>query len=70
MIAKRARENQVAGLKQGTAPVPQNSAKRAPLETRAEIAKIAGVSHDTVAKVKKIERAYNLCPARVVIRHS
>lgn len=58
VIAARAKANQVAGLKQGDKlPVPQISAKReSPVDTRAEIAKIAGVSHDTVAKVKKIER--------------
>jgi len=39
----------------GADPRPlQNSAKAA-INTREEIAKIAGVSHDTIAKVKKIE---------------
>lgn len=33
----------------------QKSAESQPLDTRQEIAKAAGVSHDTVAKVKKIE---------------
>ena len=34
--------------------VPQKSAKQ-PIETRNEIAKLAGVSHDTIARVQKIE---------------
>ena len=34
--------------------VKQKSAE-APIETRAELAKIANVSHDTIAKVKKIQ---------------
>jgi N6-adenosine-specific RNA methylase IME4 len=34
--------------------VPQKSAE-APIETRKELAKVANVSHDTIAKVKKIE---------------
>lgn len=49
-IAKRAKANQVAS---GGA-VPQKSAE--PIETRQEIAKVANVSHDTVAKVKVIEQ--------------
>lgn len=34
--------------------VPQKSSE-APMETREELAKLAGVSHDTVSKVKKIQ---------------
>jgi hypothetical protein len=42
-------------LKRGEArPVPKNSAEREPIETRTEIAKAAGVSHDTLAKAKVI----------------
>jgi N6-adenosine-specific RNA methylase IME4 len=33
----------------------QNSDKSEPLDTKRELAKIAGVSHDTIAKVEKIE---------------
>lgn len=44
-----AKKNQIAS---GGA-VPQKSAK--PIDTREEVSKLAGVSHDTVAKVKKIE---------------
>ena len=50
VIAARAKANQSAG---GGA-VPQKSAK--PVDTRQEIAKAAGVSHDTVAKVPLLER--------------
>ena len=40
----------------GTAPRPlQNSAKAAPINTRAELAKAAGVSHDTLKKVRVID---------------
>ena len=43
--------------------IPQISAECiTPIDTRAEIAKIAGVSHDTVAKVKKI-----VTPARTAV---
>ena len=51
IIKKRAKENQ------GTrTDIPQNSAESlSPIETREEIAKIAGVSHDTISKVKVIE---------------
>jgi DNA-binding XRE family transcriptional regulator len=35
---------------------PQNSAETVqPIETRVELAKIAGVSHDTISKVERIE---------------
>ena len=55
VIAEKAKEQQLSSLKQGNA-VPQNSAKReTPIETRQELAKIAGVSHDTIAKVEHIE---------------
>jgi hypothetical protein len=56
VIAARAKANQVANLKQGdTIPVCQNSDKREPIDTKREVAAIAGVSHDTVMKVKKLE---------------
>lgn len=49
VIAERAKENQrMAG-----GAVPQKSAEA--VETRQELAKAAGVSHDTIAKVEKIE---------------
>lgn len=50
-VAARAKANQ---RKSGGA-VPKKSAE--PVETRQEIAKVANVSHDTVAKVKKIDAA-------------
>ena len=49
VIAEMAKENQKAS---GGA-VPQKSAK--PIDTREELAKVAGVSHDTIHKVEKIE---------------
>jgi ParB-like chromosome segregation protein Spo0J len=49
-IAARAKENQGARN-----DLSQNSAKSEPIETREQIATIAGVSHDTVAKVKTIK---------------
>ena len=52
-IAAKAKEKQVASLKRGAKmPVPQNSAEREPVDTREEVAKVAGVSHDTIAKAK------------------
>jgi 16S rRNA G966 N2-methylase RsmD len=50
-IAKRAKSNQ------GTRnDICQKSDKSAPIDTKKEVAKIASVSHDTVAKVKVIEQ--------------
>ena len=53
IIAAKARENQACG--QGGVLLLQNSAKASEkVDTRAELAKIAGVSHDTIARVEKI----------------
>lgn len=57
-----AKENQLATLKQN-ATVLQNSAKRESIDTRAEIAKKANVSHDTIHKAKTI---LNSAPAEVI----
>jgi 16S rRNA G966 N2-methylase RsmD len=51
-IAARAKANQV---RKPAGSVPKKSAEQ--IETRQEIAKVANVSHDTVAKVKKIDAA-------------
>lgn len=56
LFKEKAKENQK--IHGGTAPgktLPQNSAEvNKPIETRKELAKIAGVSHDTIDKVKRI----------------
>lgn len=53
ILKEQARERQVQG---GREKLPQNSSE-APKdrETRNKVAEIAGVSHDTIAKVKKID---------------
>ncbi len=51
MLAELAKENQI---RKPAYSVPQNSAKQN-TDTRKELAKEAGVSHDTIAKVKKIQ---------------
>jgi hypothetical protein len=53
VIAARAKANQ---LRKPSDFVPQNSAEQTHIETREEIAKLAGVSRDTVDKVKQIEK--------------
>ena len=56
-IKERAKANIVEGGSHG-GKGPQNSANPcAPIETREEIAKLAGVSRDTVDKVKQIEKS-------------
>lgn len=50
VIAAKTKEKQI----ESGGAVPKKSAKP-PIETRQEIAKAAGVSHDTIAKVEKIE---------------
>jgi len=49
LIAAQAREKQRDG---GTQKLPQNSAEA--VETRVELARVAGVSHDTISKAKVI----------------
>lgn len=51
---KAAKERQLSGLKKGQQrPVPQNSAERKG-EARDQLAALAGVSHDTIARSKKV----------------
>ncbi len=50
LIAERAKEKQLRKPES----VKQNSAEQKPIETREELAKKAGVSHDTIAKTEKI----------------
>jgi hypothetical protein len=51
VFRERAKEQQVRKPES----VKQISAEQNPIETRKELAKVASVSHDTIAKVKKIE---------------
>lgn len=51
-IAAKAKARQIIGVNQYS--LPQNSAEP-PIDTRAEIAVAAGVSHDTVSKVERIQ---------------
>jgi hypothetical protein len=54
-IAARAKGNQVESGKSFGKGLQISAEPIQPIDTRAELATIAGVSHDTVAKVKKIE---------------
>ena len=54
VIAEKAKENQRGG--QGGILLSQKSVEAKPVDTQKELAKAAGVSHDTIAKVEKIER--------------
>ena len=53
VFSKEAKEKQKGG--QGGVLLKQNSAEAKPIETRKELSKVASVSHDTIAKVKKIQ---------------
>jgi len=53
VFSKKAKENQAIQYKGSS--LSQNSAEVKPIETRNELAKVANVSHDTIAKVKKIQ---------------
>lgn len=54
LISAKAKENQIATLKQNQSTVLEMLPKREPINTREELAKAAGVSGRTIAKVKKI----------------
>lgn len=53
MFARKAKGNQRLSLGRGIKGL-QNSTNLNPVDTREEIAKVAGVSHDTIARVRKI----------------
>ncbi|MFY8248366.1 MAG: MT-A70 family methyltransferase [Gloeomargaritales cyanobacterium] len=53
VFSERAKENQAVQFKGNS--LKQISAEVKPIETRKELAKVANVSHDTIAKVKVIE---------------
>ncbi|HWR58575.1 MAG TPA: hypothetical protein VN328_06775, partial [Thermodesulfovibrionales bacterium] len=55
LIKKDARQKQFSGLKQFSSPVSENSPKRA-IDTREVTAELAGVSSNTISKVKMINR--------------
>lgn len=64
VIAEKAKEKQYSGINQYKKSLPQNSVKPStPIDTQKELAKVAGVSHDTIAKVERIEED---APAPVV----
>jgi ParB-like chromosome segregation protein Spo0J len=56
LIAAKAKANQKehGGTHPGRKSLPQKSAEVSPIETREEVAKLAGISRDTIAKVKTI----------------
>ena len=53
LIAAKAKEKQLSTLTQFA--VPQNSATKQ-IETRKELSKLAGVSHDTISRIEKIAK--------------
>lgn len=55
IVQAKAKENQLSTLKQNSATVNQKSDKRG-ISTDKQLAKIAGVSHDTIYKVEVIEK--------------
>lgn len=58
LIAEKARENQATSTGGNNPQLLQKSAKaEKPIDTRSELAEIAGVSHDTIAKVETIENS-------------
>jgi len=53
IIAAKAKKNLVTSTG-GATPRPLENSPKPAIDTRAELAKIAGVSHDTIARVEKI----------------
>ena len=53
VFSARAKENQAIQFKGNS--LPQISVEVKPIDTQKEVAKVANVSHDTIAKVKRIE---------------
>jgi DNA modification methylase len=56
LFREKAKENKVIAADKMNGTFPQISAKTiTPIDTRKELSKVASVSHDTIAKVKKIQ---------------
>ena len=53
LIAAKAKENQQVFKGNQYVATPQNSATKQ-IETRKELSKLAGVSHDTISRIEKI----------------
>ena len=66
VIAAKAKENLVAGAEMTNTGL-QKSVKA--INTQQEVAKLAGVSHDTIAKVEKIEVGKRLIQAKALVQH-
>ena len=65
IMAKRAKERQLSKLKQNSSDTPKSAERESPKgETRNEIAKIAGVGHDTIDKVKGMNSIQTLYRAQ------
>jgi len=54
LLMKKAKESQLSGLRQNTTVLQKSDQTEEKIHTRDELAKIAGVSHDTYSKAKKI----------------
>ncbi len=52
LIAAKAKENLVTHTKNGYKQLCQNSDN--PVDTKKELSKLAGVSHDTISRIEKI----------------
>ena len=61
LLAAQAKVNQVERKGNQPGTTKQNSAELSPVSTRTSLAKAAGVSHDTISKVEKIQK--NAIPA-------
>lgn len=57
LVAAKAKANQVVRKPGQVGASPQTSADLSPVETRREVARVAGTSHDTIDKVKRIKAA-------------
>jgi len=66
-LQKLAKEKQLSGLIQNSTVVQKSDQTEQKFHTRDELAKIAGVSHDTYGKGKKILVICNLHPTNYVI---
>lgn len=56
VIARQAKANQATSTDGAAPQLSENSPKAAPIDTREEVAKLAGVSSNTIAKIAKIEQ--------------
>jgi len=69
IIAAKAKENQIERKGKQAGATPQKSADLSPVETRTQVAKLAGISHDTTRPHARGVKSASQKSAKPIPRH-